>query len=67
MQYKDPTPEQLKLMKEYADICSNAIGILLKCEPNIALQHASARMQESMGWFNNYIMNGGKLSDEEIH
>ena len=64
MNYKDPTPEQLKLMQDYSDICSQAIDMIMKCEQNIMLQHASARMQESMSWFHSYVINGGKLESK---
>jgi hypothetical protein len=64
MKYSEPTQEQLKLMQDYSNVCSEAIEILMKCEQNIMLQHASARMQESMAWFHSYVINGGKLSQE---
>lgn len=64
MNYKEPTKEQLKLMQEYSDICGKAIDIIMKCEQHIALQHASARIQESMNWFHTYVINGGKLEKE---
>lgn len=64
--YKDPTQEQLKLMQDYADICSQAIDIILKCEPNDALKNASARIQESMGWFHSYVINGGALKPDVV-
>ncbi len=62
--YKEPTPEQLKLMQDYADICSQAIAIILKCEMNDALNHSSTRIQEAMMWFHSYILNGGALKPE---
>lgn len=61
MEYKEPTPEQVALMKEYSNICSQAIEMVMKCEQNIMLQHVSARLQESMQWFHTYVANGGKL------
>ena len=64
MNYKEPTPEQLKLMQEFSDICSSAMDIIMKCEQQIMLQHAAARIQEGMGWFHGYVINGGKLSAE---
>lgn len=64
MNYKEPSEDQLKLMQNYSDICSSAIDIISKCEPNLMLQHASARIQESMGWFHSYVINGGKVSSE---
>ena len=64
MNYKEPNKEQLELMQEYSEICSRAIDIIVKCEDSIMLQHASARIQESMGWFHSYVINGGKLSKE---
>lgn len=64
MNYKEPSQEQLKLMQEYSDICSEAMDIITKCEPHIMLQHASARLQESMGWLHSYVINGGKLIQE---
>lgn len=64
MDYKKPTEEQLKLMRDYANICTKAIDIIIKCENDIMLQHASARIHESMSWFNSYVINGGKVSKE---
>lgn len=64
MNYKEPTEDQLKLMQEFSDICSKAIELIMKCEQNIMLGHASARMQESMSWFHSYVINGGKLAQE---
>lgn len=64
MDYREPDQAQLKLMQDYSDLCSNAIDLIMKCEGNIALQHASARMQESMAWFHSYVINGGRLSVE---
>ncbi len=64
MNYKEPTKEQIKLMQDYSDICSQAIDIIAKCENHITLQHASARLQESMSWFHSYVINGGKLVSE---
>jgi len=40
MNYKEPTEEQLKLMQDYSDICSEAIELIMKCDENIMLQHA---------------------------
>lgn len=67
MDYKEPTQEQLKLMKDYSEICSQAMEMILKCEPHLMLQHASARMQESMSWFHSYVINGGKLDSGKIN
>jgi hypothetical protein len=67
MNYKEPTQEQIKLMQEYSDICGAAIELIMKCEQNVMLQHASARMQESMSWFHTYVINGGKLSNESVN
>lgn len=64
MDYKEPTKEQLTLMQDYSAICSQAMEIIMKCDNHITLQHASARMQESMNWFHSYVINGGKLSSE---
>ena len=64
MNYKEPTEEQLNLMQDYAELCSSAMELIMKCEPDIMLQHASARMQESMSWFHSYVINGGKLAKE---
>ena len=61
MNYKEPTKEQLELMQEYSNICSQAIELILKCESNPILRDASVRIQESMGHFHNYVINGGKL------
>jgi hypothetical protein len=65
MNYKEPSKEQLELMQEFSDICSKGIELVMKCEQNIMLQHASARMQESMSWFHTYVINGGKLTKEQ--
>jgi len=67
MNYKEPDAEQLKLMQDFSDICSKGMEIILQCEPHITLQHASARMQESMSWFHSYVINGGKLNKETIN
>jgi len=67
MNYKDPTPEELKLMQEFSEVCSRGMDLIMKCEQNIMLQHASARLQESMGWFHSYVINGGKLSNESVN
>jgi hypothetical protein len=67
MDYQEPTQEQLKLMQDYSNICSSAIEILMKCEQHLMLQHASARMQESMSWFHSYVINGGKLIKDSIN
>ena len=64
MKYTDPTPDQLKLMQDYSDICSKGIELIMNCEQNIMLQHASARMQESMNWFHTYVINGGKIAKD---
>jgi hypothetical protein len=64
MNYKEPTQEQLKLMQDFSDICAKGMELLMVCEHNVMLQHASARMQESMSWFHSYVINGGKLSVE---
>lgn len=65
MNYKEPSKEQIELMQDFSDICSEAIDLILKCEENITLQHASARMQESMSWFHSYVINGGKLKKSQ--
>lgn len=64
MNYKDPTPDQLKLMQDYSNICAQGLDLIMKCESHINLQHTAARMQESMHWFHTYIINGGKLASE---
>lgn len=64
MDYREPSKEQLKLMQDYSDICSKAMEIIMNCEQHITLQHASARMQESMNWFHSYVINGGTLVKE---
>lgn len=64
MNYKEPTQEQLKLMQDYSELCGKAMDIILKCENNPMLQHASTRIQESMMWFHSYVINGGKLSND---
>ncbi len=64
MNYKEPTKEQLELMQNFSDVCSQAMDIIMKCEQNIMTQHASARIQEGMSWFHSYVINGGKLSSE---
>jgi hypothetical protein len=64
MNYKEPTKEQLELMQNYSNICSEAIDLILKCETSPILRDASVRIQESMGHFHNYVINGGKLSQE---
>jgi hypothetical protein len=67
MNYTQPNDEQLKLMQDYSNICSQAMELMMKCEQNIMLQHASARMQESMNWFHSYVINGGKMSSDRIN
>ena len=64
MNYKEPDAEQIKLMQEYSDVCSKAIELIMNCENHLMLQHASARMQESMSWFHSYVINGGKVSKQ---
>lgn len=64
--YREPSTEQLKLMQDFSDICSQGIELIMKCEQNITLQHASARMQESMQWFHTYVINGGKINKQLI-
>ncbi len=59
--YKQPSDEQLKIMQEYANICSEAMAIILKCKSNLAIQNATSRIQESMMWFHSFIVNGGEL------
>lgn len=67
MNYKKPTDEQLQIMQDYAEICSNALQLILKCESNLAIQNATSRVQESMMWFHSFIINGGRLlTPEEI-
>lgn len=61
VKYQEPSKEQIELMQQYSDICGEAIDLIMKCEDHITLQHASARMQESMSWFHSYVINGGKL------
>lgn len=63
IEYAQPTEEQLKLLQGYANICTEAINMLSKCEDSISLQHAAARLQESMGWMNSYVISGGKLKE----
>lgn len=67
MNYTQPDEAQLKLMQDYSNICSQAMELMMKCEQNIMLQHASARMQESMNWFHSYVINGGKVSNESVN
>ena len=67
IQYKEPTKEQLDLMREFSDNCVKGIELIMKCEPGKALEHCSARLQEAMGWMNSYVINGGKLSQESKH
>lgn len=62
--YKEPSQSQLELMQEFADVCSQAIAIIAKCEMNEALRHSSARIQEGMMWFHSYILNGGSIKAE---
>jgi hypothetical protein len=67
MNYKEPDAEQLKLMQDFSDICSSAMDLIMRCDQNIMLQHASARMQESMSWFHSYVINGGKTSKDTVN
>lgn len=64
MNYKEPDQNQIDLMKKYSDICAQAIEMIMKCEQNIMLGHASSRMQESMMWFHSYVINGGRIDKE---
>lgn len=61
VEFREPTAEQKSIMQSFANICSQAINIILACEGSVELQHASARIQESMHWFQSYIVNGGRL------
>lgn len=64
MKHKEPTKEQLKLMEDYTNVCSKVMDIIIKCENKQELLHASVRLQESMSWFHIYVINGGKLAQE---
>jgi len=64
MNYKEPTQDQLELMQRFSNICSEAIDLILKCESNPILRDASVRIQEGMGHFHTYVINGGKLVTE---
>lgn len=61
MKFKQPTDAQLKAMEEFAGLCSQALEMVMSYEPNFSLQNCSARLQEAMGHFHAYIINGGKL------
>jgi len=65
IKYREPTEEQLKLMREFSDICGKAMELILKCESNPALQNASTRIQEGMMWFHAYIINDGKIMEDK--
>ena len=67
MNYREPTEEEIELMKSYSNVCSQALEIIMKCEENIMLSHASARLQESMSWFHTYVINGGKSSSSKAN
>jgi hypothetical protein len=65
--YREPTQEQLDLMRKFSDICSHGIQLIMQCEANPALMNSSTRIQEAMMWFHSYIINGGKLITESKH
>ena len=62
--YKQPSQEELDLMRRFSEICGKGMEIILACDNNPALINASTRMQESMMWFHSYVVNGGKMSKE---
>jgi len=62
--FKEPSPEQLQLMQDYADICGAGMEIIMKCEINEDIKNAAVRMKESMYHFHAYVINGGGLKTE---
>ena len=63
---KQPTPEQMQEMQEYAEICAKAMEFLSKYEMNVASQQASIKIQESMFWAHSFLLNGGAIRVEVI-
>jgi len=64
VEYKDPSKEQLKIMREFSNICSQAVELTLKCRPDKTLDITSMKIQEAMHWFHSYIINGGGLEKD---
>lgn len=63
IEYKNPTPEQLTAMREYADLCTNALAMINRYQANnMAAQSAIIRLQESMQWFHSFVLNGAVLN-----
>lgn len=54
-------------MKNYMATCSNLIETLHSYKVNFELQMAIAKLQESMFWFNSFVMNNleDKLNESE--
>ena len=62
---RQPTPEQLIAMREFADLCANALEFIGKYEMNLASQSASIKINEAMMWMHSFLLNGGSLLKED--
>jgi hypothetical protein len=64
--FKEPTPEQIKLMNDYNNLCNEALKFISLCEPNHFLQNVCDKLVESIGWFSHYVANGGDVVKCEV-
>jgi hypothetical protein len=66
MEFRQATTEQLVDIKNFVDSCAASLDLLKLFKLNFELQMAISKIQESMFWFNSYILNcGEKLPTED--
>ena len=57
IEFKTPKPEQVEMMKEFAQAIEAAFIIIEKYEPNNIVGHVFNKMQEAMHWFQSGLLN----------
>lgn len=55
--YKEPTKEQMAVMQEFAEVCSNLLEIIMRYDSNLSFVQASIKVNEAMHWFHSAILN----------
>lgn len=57
IEFKSPKPEQVDMMKEFADVVSQALMLIEKYEINGVLVKVADKIQEAMHWFQSGVLN----------
>jgi tRNA isopentenyl-2-thiomethyl-A-37 hydroxylase MiaE len=57
IEFKTPQPEQIEMMREFANAASQALMIVEKYEVNNVLVMVANKIQEAMHWFQSGILN----------